>query len=103
MHPVTFPARISVVDQNHVHHFWADPDQARELIRDCGTEIVYGRKKARALRMTMINGQMPMARRSSPHFVHRHETDQNPRGVWTHKRITEPPLEVLRSCIQKAA
>lgn len=81
-----FLRKLPVQDQGGELLFWVTDDRARELVRDRKVEILWGGKKARALRvideqaMTQFFG---WGHESGRHYSHDHETDRNPRGVWT--------------------
>ena len=87
------PYRLSVLDDSDRHMFWASESCARELIREGKVNLI--RRGSRTIALRAVAGAreeiLEMAGRGSAiggaRYVHRRETEENPQGVWTLRRL----------------
>jgi hypothetical protein len=101
------PFRLSVQDASGKHLYWADEEEARQLIKERKVRILRTKKRIRGLRAvgSIVASQATLRGKG---YSHDHETNTNPKGVWTLVRIPESTRDIFTSviddlCSRKAA
>ena len=85
--------RISVLDDEDCHLFWASESFARELIREHKVTLIRHGNRTVALRSVAGAREeiLELAGRGTAlggvRYAHRRETHENPPGVWTLHRL----------------
>lgn len=100
---VALPSKLSVVDGDGKHLFWADEEQSRELLRDKKVEALRTKRKIRGLRTIVpdcvLNGSIAQLRGRK--YSHNREAVDNPQGCWTLIRLPNSTREIFTAVLDQ--
>jgi hypothetical protein len=107
--PCVLPEKIEVLDSSGRLIFWADEDQARELLKRGQATLVQRKGKARYLlgsdQLTKY-GELTRGRGNAftqTRYSHNRETEENPERVWTLVRLPRSTRRVFLAVVEQCA
>lgn len=95
--------KLAVLDAANEHVCWLDEHAARDLIKRGEVELLWSKRRVRALRLidgsaasaARLRGLAPVGTR----YSHKHETPDNPANVWTLRHLPAHTRTIFRAVV----